>query len=47
MVTLSALNLQVIDNLLFNFGLSLIPDIRAEDRNEHAAVDTNGEQYDK
>lgn len=47
MITLSALNLKVIDNLLFYFGLSLIPDIRAKDRNEHAAVYTNGEQYDK
>jgi hypothetical protein len=47
MVTLSALNLKVINNFLFNFGLSLIPDIRAKDRNEHAAVDTNGKQYYK
>ncbi len=47
MITLSALNFQVINNLLLDFGLALIPNIRTKHRNQHPTIDTNREQNDK
>ena len=47
MITLSALDLQVVDNLLFYLGLALVPHIRTKHRNQHAAINANSKQNGK
>lgn len=46
-VTLWTLYFKVIDDVLFDFGLSFIPDIGTKDWDQHATVDANSEQYYK